>query len=179
MRLVRRIMTAVAAMLLGLVVCALGVRLYMGRESEDRLAPSEAVRIAELRSPLPEPGFLVCPPRYCSVAEAIASPVFDVSLDRLHEYWTEVIAPEKRIATVAADPDAGRFVYIQHSATLRFPDIITVELVPLGPDRSSIAIYSRSRYGSSDFGKNRKRVERWLVLLEKIAQPARRARGRG
>lgn len=178
MRLVRPIMTAVVAMLLGLVVCALAVRLYMGRESEDRLAPSEAVRIAELRSPLPKPGFLVCPPGYCSVAEAITSPVFDVSLDRLHDYWTEVIAPEKRIVTVTADPDTGRFVYIQHSATLRFPDIITVELVWLGPDRSSIAIYSRSRYGSSDFGKNRKRVEKWLMLLEKVAQPARPRRGR-
>jgi uncharacterized protein (DUF1499 family) len=47
-----------------------------------------------------------------------------------------------------------------------------VEFVPLGPDRSSLALYSRSRYGEYDFAKNRKRVERWLFLLEKVARPA-------
>ena len=80
--------------------------------------------------------------------------------------------------TIAADPDKRRFVYVQHSPTFRFPDIITVEFVQLGPNRSSIAVYSRSRYGQYDFGKNRKRVGKWLTLLEKMAQPAtgRRAR---
>ena len=77
-----------------------------------------------------------------------------------------------RLTAIVADPDGRRFVYIQHSPTFRFPDIITVEFVPLGPYRSSIAIYSRSRYGHYDFGKNRKRVGKWLALLEKVAQPA-------
>jgi uncharacterized protein (DUF1499 family) len=92
--------------------------------------------------------------------------------ERLREYWTEVISGQKRVEMVATDPDNRRLVYIQHSPTFRFPDIITVEFVPLGPNRSSIAVYSRSRYGHYDFGKNRKRVGKWLVLLEKVAQPA-------
>jgi uncharacterized protein (DUF1499 family) len=89
-----------------------------------------------------------------------------------------VISGEKRVEAIAADPDDRRFVYIHHSPTFRFPDIITVEFVPLGPNRSSIAIYSRSRYGHYDFGKNRKRVGKWMFLLQKMAQPAieRRAR---
>jgi len=142
------------------------------------LAPSEAVSIAELHSPLPKPGFLFCPPGYCLASEAIASPVFPLPWERLHEYWTEVISGEKRVETIVADPDHRRFVYIQHSPTFRFPDIITVEFVPLGPNRSGIAIYSRSRYGHYDFGNNRKRVGKWLALLEKVAQPTvgRRAR---
>ena len=65
-----------------------------------------------------------------------------------------------------------RLVYIQHSPAFGFPDIITVEFVALGPDRSGIALYSRSRYGRNDFGKNRERVERWLGLLEKAAPVA-------
>ena len=79
---------------------------------------------------------------------------------------------------IAADPDSGRFVYIQHSPIFRFPDIITVEFIRLGSDRSSIAIYSRSRYGELDFGKNHKRVERWLVLLARVARPAATHLGR-
>jgi uncharacterized protein (DUF1499 family) len=96
----------------------------------------------------------------------------------LHEYWTEVISGEKRVETIAADPDNRRFVYIQHSPAFRFPDVITVEFVQLGPNRSSIAIYSRSRYGQYDFGKNRKRVGKWLALLEKMTQPAAGPRAR-
>ncbi len=169
-RVARRIMTALVATVLALVVLGLTLRIYMGREAEDRLAPGEAVSIAELRSPLPKPSFLACPPGYCSAAEAIASPMFDLPWDRLHDYWIEVISGQKRLVSVAAD--SRRVVYIQHSPIFRFPDVVTVEFAPLGPNRSSIAIYSRSRYGEYDFGKNRKRVERWLFLLQRVAQPA-------
>jgi hypothetical protein len=171
-RVARRIITALLSTVLGLVVVGVGLRIYMGREAEDRLAPGEAIAISELRSPLPKPSFLACPPGYCSAAGSVTSPVFDLPWDRLHEYWIELISGQKRMVTLAADPDALRFVYIQHSPIFRFPDIITVEFVPLGPMRSSIAIYSRSRYGEYDFGKNRKRVGRWLVLLQRVARPA-------
>ena len=178
MRVIRRILTPLVATALGVAAFGLAVRIYMGREAENRLAPSEAVSIAELHSPLPEPSFLFCPPGYCLAAEAIASPVFPLPWERLREYWTEVISGEKLVGPIVADPDHRRFVYIQHSPTFRFPDIITVEFVPLGPNRSSIAIYSRSRYGQYDFGKNRKRVGKWLTLLEKMAQPATGPRAR-
>jgi uncharacterized protein (DUF1499 family) len=171
-RVIRRILTPLIAAVLGVAAFGLAVRIYMGREAENRLAPSEAVSIAELHSPLSKAGFLFCPPGYCPAAEAIASPVFPMPWERLREYWTEVISGEKRIETIAADPDERRFAYIQHSPTFRFPDIITVEFVQLAPNRSSIAIYSRSRYGHYDFGKNRKRVGKWLALLEKLTQPA-------
>jgi uncharacterized protein (DUF1499 family) len=45
---------------------------------------------------------------------------------------------------------------------------VTVEFIPLGPDQSSLAIYSRSRYGHYDFGHNRNRAETWLADLEKL-----------
>ena len=171
MRVNRRILTPLIATVLGVAAVGLAVRIYMGREAENRLAPGEAVSIAELHSPLPKPSFLFCPPGYCAAAEAIASPAFPMPWERLREYWTEVVRGEKRVETLIVDPDERRFVYIQHSATFRFPDIITVEVVPLGPNRSSVAIYSRSRYGRYDFGKNRKRVGKWMALLEKVAQP--------
>jgi uncharacterized protein DUF1499 len=165
-------MTALLTTVLALVVLGLGLRSYMGREAEDRLAPGEAVSIAELRSPLSKTSFLACPPGYCAPAEAVASPIFDLPVDRLRQYWIEMIYSEKRVASVVTDPGAGRFVYIQHSPTFRFPDIVTVEFVPLGPNRSSVAVYSRSRYGEFDFAKNRKRVEKWLFILQRVARPA-------
>lgn len=171
-RIVRQIFTALAVTALGLAALGLAVRIYLGREAENHLAPGEETAIAQLHSPLPKPAFLACPPGYCAAAEAIASPVFALPWERLGNYWSEVISGQDRLETVAADPDSRRFVYIQRSPTFRLPDVISVEFVQLRPDRSSLAIYSRSRYGRYDFGKNRKRVVRWLALLERVAQPA-------
>ena len=172
MRVAHRIGTALIMTVLVLAVFGLAVRNYMGREVEDRLASGEAVNLAELHSPLPRPSFLACPPHYCASDEAVASPVFDMPWDRLHQYWVELISGQRRLVNVTADDSTRRFVYIEHSAVFRFPDIVTVEFVPLGPYRSSVAIFSRSRYGKYDFAKNRKRVERWLVLLQRVARPA-------
>jgi hypothetical protein len=166
-----RIRTVLLATGLAILLPGLGLRIYMGSGAEDRLAPQEAVSITELRSPLPRTGFLACPPDYCSVPAAVVSPAFDVPWDRLRDYWVEMISNERRVVRVA-DFAPRRYVYIQHTLVFRFPDIITVEFVSLGLNRSSIAIYSRSRYGQYDFTKNRKRVERCLLTLQKLARPA-------
>jgi hypothetical protein len=163
---------ALLALGLAILLPGLALRIYMGSGAEDRLAPQEAVSIRELRSPLPKNGFLACPSGYCSAAAAIMSPVFDLPWDRLRDYWMEMISGETRVVRAIANLGPQHYVYIQHSPVFRFPDIVTVELVPLGPSRSSIALYSRSRYGEYDFKKNRKRVERWIFLLQKMAHPA-------
>jgi uncharacterized protein (DUF1499 family) len=171
-RIGRPIKMGLLAIGLAILLPGLVLRIYMGSGAEDRLAPQEAVSIPELRSPLPKTSFLACPSGYCSAAKAIMSPDFDMPWDRLRDYWTEMISGETRVVRAMADLGARRYIYIQHSPIFRFPDIVTVELIPLGPTRSSIAVYSRSRYGKYDFHKNRKRVEKWLFLLQKVARPA-------
>jgi len=168
-RLIKMVLLAIG---LAILLPGLALRIYMGSGAEDRVASQEAVSIPGLRSPLPKTSFLACPPGYCSAAEAVATPVFDMPWDQLRDYWWEMISGEARVVRAAADLGARRYVYIQHSPVFRFPDIITVELIALGPSRSSIAVYSRSRYGKYDFHKNRKRVEKWLFLLQKVAHPA-------
>jgi len=168
----RPIKAALLGLGLAILLPGLALRIYMGSGAEDRLAPREAVSIPELRSPLPKASFLACPPDYCSVAEAVASPIFDLPWDRLRDYWIEMISGEASVVRAIADFGPRRYVYIQHSPLFRFPDIVTVELIPLGSARSSIALYSRSRYGEYDFAKNRKRVEKWLFLLQRVARPA-------
>jgi len=97
------------------------------------------------------------------------SPIFAIPVERLADDWEKVIAGAAGVVPVAAESAQHRLVFIQHTPMLRFPDIVTVEFVALAPDRSSLAIYSRSRYGRGDFGTNRRRVERWLARLAKIA----------
>ena len=143
----------------------------MGRPSQDRLAPQEQVSIVALRPPLPPPSFLACPPGYCAGA-GLTVPAFALPWYRLRDEWTKMIATQPRVAWVGAERQGRRLIYIQHSLLLRFPDIVTVEFVALGPESSSIALYSRSRYGRYDFHQNRKRVETWLLMLEGLAYPA-------
>jgi len=168
----RPIKLALLALGLAILLPGLALRIYMGSGAEDRLAPQEAVSIPELRSPLPKNGFLACPSGYCSAAAAITSPVFDLPWERLRDYWIEMISGETRVVRAVADLGPREYVYVQHSPIFRFPDLVTVELVPLGPSRSSVAVYSRSRYGEYDFHKNRKRVEKWIFLLQKMAHPS-------
>jgi uncharacterized protein (DUF1499 family) len=126
------------------------------------------VAIRELRDPIPGNAFLACPPDYCA-ATAASSPAFAMPVDRLAQLWAEMVAGEPHVVTVANELAQHRVVAIQHTPLLRFPDIVTVEFVALGPDRSSLAIYSHARYGSGDFGTNRKRVLAWLSRLEQLA----------
>ena len=48
---------------------------------------------------------------------------------------------------VVSEFEHRRAVYIQRSPIFGFPDIVMVEFVALGPERSSVAVYSRSRHG--------------------------------
>lgn len=157
----------------GLAVVALtaGVRVLMSRPDQDRLLPEERVDIAALRPSLLRPSFLACPRGYCAARPELTTPVFALPWLRLREDWIKTIAARPRVVQVETGSQGRRIVYIQHSPVFGFPDIVTVEFAALGPDRSGIALYSRSRYGRSDFGKNRERVEDWLRLLEKAAPP--------
>jgi uncharacterized protein (DUF1499 family) len=146
----------------------LGVRLYMGRTAEDTLRRGERITIRELRDPLPGNSFLACPPDYCTAA-AVPSPTFALPADRLEQDWRQMLASEPGIVIVADEPAQHRLVVIQHTKLLRFPDVVTAEFAALDNDRSSVAVYSKSRYGSGDFGTNRKRVLRWLDRLRQEA----------
>ena len=95
------------------------------------------------------------------------SPIFDMPWDQLREYWKEMIV-ETAAILVVSEFEHRRAVYIPRSPIFGFPDIVTVEFVALGPERSRVAVYSRSRYGGYDFAKNRKRVERWLFVLQEV-----------
>ena len=125
----------------------------------------EAVAFADLELTVNPNQFLVCPPGVCNADPHADSPVFDVSVDELRERWHEVIAPQPHMELLVADQERDHFEYVQRSARFRFPDIIVVRFISVSPSQSTLAIYSRSVYGKSDFGVNRERIEAWLRIL--------------
>jgi uncharacterized protein (DUF1499 family) len=173
MGIARPMAIGLAVLLLIASVLVLGLRVYFGRTGEDRLRSGEDIAISTLRGPMAPNAFLGCPAAYCAVPEVAPSPIFAVSADRLAEYWAEMIAAETNVVQIVAAPEQQRSVWIQRSQLFRFPDLVTVEFVALAPDRSSLALYSRARYGRYDFDVNRRRVLRWLSRLQQIAGVAR------
>ena len=138
------------------------------RATAGHVAPAEPFPFPFDRPPLRRTAnqHLALPPGFGSTAAPHAtSPVFDVDADRLAAALRAVAAREPRVTLRRSDDLTRQSEYVARSRVFRLPDIVTVQLVPLGPDRSSLAIYSRARYGAYDFGVNRRRVEAWLARL--------------
>ena len=68
---------------------------------------------------------------------------------------------QTRTRVVAGDLDSLMITYMQRSRVFGFPDYLTVTAV-LMDGGAGLMIFSRARYGRSDFGVNRARVEAWL-----------------
>jgi uncharacterized protein (DUF1499 family) len=67
---------------------------------------------------------------------------------------------------VAAEFPAQRQVhYVVRSKLMNYPDLVTVQVNDAEAGRSTLAIWSRSVYGRSDFGVNRQRTEAWIAAL--------------
>lgn len=93
--------------------------------------------------------------------------VYDIGGDELARRLLRVIRGQPRIEERRHDAELNQYEFVQRTALLGFPDTITVQFLALGPRQSSLAIYSRSRYGYSDLGANKARVEKWLDALER------------
>ncbi|MCF6322542.1 MAG: DUF1499 domain-containing protein [Rhizobiaceae bacterium] len=120
------------------------------------------------RSNLPN-NSLICPENHCENAiPEIVAPVFSVSADGLRERLRASLVSEKRLERVHTNDPAMRERYVQRSNLFRFADTIQVEYIPLGTDRSTIALFSSAQVGLSDGQVNRKRLKRWLKRLEDI-----------
>ncbi|MDZ7908691.1 MAG: DUF1499 domain-containing protein [Gemmobacter sp.] len=71
---------------------------------------------------------------------------------------------EPRTRLLAESPAEGRMTFVQRSAFWGFPDIITVETFA-AEGGTGLRLWSRSRFGYSDFGVNKARADRWLAGL--------------
>ncbi len=94
------------------------------------------------------------------------SPVFDVPIDTLRRVWRQVALQQPRVAMVRDDRERNQCEFVQRSRLFRFPDTVTVEFIAIDDGHSTFAVYSRSKYGYGDLGVNRRRVCRWVRLVE-------------
>ena len=112
---------------------------------------------------------LVCPKGVCLDKDRdIVSPVYALSALQLRDVLLNALQKEEGLERVddGSDPLALRFV--ARTRRLQFPDTVRVRFYNLNDDSATIAIYSQSQIGRSDFGVNLARVRRWLKRLKEF-----------
>jgi uncharacterized protein (DUF1499 family) len=113
---------------------------------------------------------LACPPDLCRNAKLdFTLPIYQMSDDDLRAAFMKKVLAEPDVTLVYRSTQAGRPVqdrYIQRTRLMRFPDTIDVRFIALGNDTATMAIYSRSQIGHSDFGVNAARIKRWVDGLK-------------
>lgn len=67
-------------------------------------------------------------------------------------------------------PERRSVQWVVRSALLNFPDLVTGAIVA-DPGGTGLYLYSRSLFGESDLGVNRRRIEAWLAAFQ-AALPA-------
>jgi uncharacterized protein (DUF1499 family) len=147
------------AWLIGLVLPACGFPAAEGLPTPLPMDPAAIVRPAT-------PNTALAAPERFTPAPDIVTPPFAVPADRLFAWIQEVAGEQPRTWQAALYTDRLQAHYVARSAVFNFPDLIMVQVSKSGPDSSDLIIWSRSVYGRSDLGVNRKRVEAWLAALK-------------
>lgn len=109
--------------------------------------------------------YLACPDGYCAAAAHAVAPSFSVPVQQLQDAWFELIATKPSTRVIASDEAARQFDIETLTPLVGFPDTITVRFLEAPGGGSTLAAYSRSFYGKSDFGANKKRLDAWLAQL--------------
>ena len=124
--------------------------------TEVLLPPLHELRLAPRRR-----GFRTAPWDWPGPADQ-AGPVFHLRAAELWRAWMAFAARQPRTVLRAQDERTLRSLHVQRSRVLQFPDLVRAEIVALGAARCGIVLDSRARFGSWDFGVNRRRVLRWV-----------------
>lgn len=120
---------------------------------------------------------LICPTGFCPAAEAEdqvdqISPLYALPVAELAQQILNSLTHEQNLERVDDRSDPLKMRFVQRTPKLRFPDTIRLEIIPMGDNQSSLALYSQSQIGKSDLGVNKERVDRWLKRLASFEVPA-------
>lgn len=123
------------------------------------------IDFSELTPPRRPNWCLALPEAWKGAHAKLSVPSFPVARGRLREATVHAIREEPRTNLIRLDKQARQAEFEQRSAIFGFADRVVIEFVELGPEESSLAIYSRSKTGYWDLGVNCRRIRRWLAAV--------------
>jgi uncharacterized protein (DUF1499 family) len=128
------------------------------------LPPAEPVDFATLVLP-PSPNTCLAAPAGGHPAAQITVPPLPVDAGTAWTLLRGLGERFPRTTLIREWPERRQAQWVERSALVNFPDIIVAEL-QAAPTGAALFLYSRSLFGWSDFGVNRRRVEGWLAAFE-------------
>jgi uncharacterized protein (DUF1499 family) len=155
------------ALWLAAALAAIGIALAL----YVRVAPSEPTRWHV--DPLSAPGtghpnqFRVGPEG--SPGADATTPTYRVPPRELALAVDALAMAQPRTTRLAGGPDGLWTTYLHRSRLMGFPDFTSVRVVE-AEGGARLAVFARARFGRSDLGVNRARVEKWLEALAPMAQ---------
>lgn len=132
------------------------------------LPPAEPVDFAALRLPSSPNTCLAAPPGRHPQAHVTVPPL-PVDAATAWPVLRALGNGLPRTTPYGEWPARRQAQWVVRSALLNFPDIVAAELVPgpgTGATGAGLFLYSRSLFGHSDLGVNRRRVEAWLAAFD-------------
>ncbi|MEM9012854.1 MAG: DUF1499 domain-containing protein [Pseudomonadota bacterium] len=113
---------------------------------------------------------LVADPEIATATPHSPAPVYAASPVVLAEAFDNFVLRQRDTQRIAGRPVDQWMTYVQRTEAVKFPDYISVVFYELEEGRSTLAIFSRSRYGYGDLGVNGERVEGWLGTLQSFEE---------
>jgi uncharacterized protein (DUF1499 family) len=93
------------------------------------------------------------------------SSVYDMSAPELSKMFDDFALAQPRVKRIAETLQDQMITYVQRTKIIGYPDYITIKAIPVGAKQSKLEIFSRSRFGYSDWGVNKGRIKGWLLKL--------------
>jgi uncharacterized protein (DUF1499 family) len=110
---------------------------------------------------------LACPAGVCPRASAdLVPPLYPVPAERLREIVRAAAAADRGTELIYSGSRDLQDRFLVRTPLMRFPDTVDALAIARGTRESTLALYSRSQIGLSDFGANRARLVRWLARID-------------
>lgn len=93
------------------------------------------------------------------------APIYTVPAAVMAKAFNDYVITQPSVLHLAGSVEEGWMTFVQRTPTLRAPDYISVKFIDFEDGGSTLAIYSRSRYGYGDMGVNKARIDLWLQSL--------------
>ena len=111
------------------------------------------------------PNTALAAPAAFKPAPDIVTPSYHLPADKLFGLVRDVAASQPKTFPAALYADRLQAHFVVRSVVFNFPDLVTVQVRPDSIASCDLILYSRSVYGASDLGVNRKRISAWLAEL--------------
>ncbi len=136
-----------------------------GVSSAGGLPTPQLADMSHIRRPA-SPNAALAAPAGSDPAPDIVTPIFPLTAPRLYQAVLAVATAQPRTFLAAAYPAERQAHFVARSAWFNFPDLVTAQIGDSGQRDSTLVLYSRSVYGYSDLGVNRRRLTAWLAALQ-------------